>query len=278
MSKGGSCRSRITSNSVSSVRLPSPSVTVIAELVAHIERLHGREHAVAALGELVGGVIGQLVAARLRFQQQREGGIAADIDPLDRVHLDGDIQGHGDFRDASGIMFRRKPVVNKFLRRCCRDPRARSGIPPWHLFELTIAAKLYAIFALLATVTVAIALVAVASAAAPCGADRRIPLQFRRRTADRTGQCADLCGGDGIRGPLDPMRRIAAAARVIAARLIANNDRLGDAVTELQWEIRPEERATFEAFTAAHQGLPGIPPRTGAARHRNRSCRRARIE
>jgi hypothetical protein len=33
------------------------------------------------------------VAALLRFEQQSEGGIAADVDPLDRVHLAGDAQG-----------------------------------------------------------------------------------------------------------------------------------------------------------------------------------------
>ena len=32
--------------------------------------------------------------ARLGLQQQREGRIAADVDPLDRVHLHGDIQRH----------------------------------------------------------------------------------------------------------------------------------------------------------------------------------------
>ena len=39
-----------------------------------------------------------------------------------------------------------------------------------------------------------------------------------------------------------------AAARVIATRLIANNDRLGDSVTELQWEVGSEERAAFDSF------------------------------
>jgi len=34
------------------------------------------------------------VGAGLRFQQQRERRIAADIDPLDRVHLYGDVQAH----------------------------------------------------------------------------------------------------------------------------------------------------------------------------------------
>ena len=34
------------------------------------------------------------MAARLRFQQQRERRVAADIDPLDRIHLHGDVQAH----------------------------------------------------------------------------------------------------------------------------------------------------------------------------------------
>ena len=68
---------------------------VVADLVAHLERLHGGEHLVAGMRQPVGRVIGQRVPARLRFQQQREGGIAADVDPLDRVHLDGDFQACG---------------------------------------------------------------------------------------------------------------------------------------------------------------------------------------
>jgi hypothetical protein len=34
------------------------------------------------------------VTALLRFEQQREGRIAADVDPVDRVHLNGDVQTH----------------------------------------------------------------------------------------------------------------------------------------------------------------------------------------
>jgi hypothetical protein len=34
------------------------------------------------------------MAAFLRFQEQRKGRIAADVDALDRVHLDGDIEFH----------------------------------------------------------------------------------------------------------------------------------------------------------------------------------------
>jgi hypothetical protein len=37
----------------------------------------------------------RLAPAPLRFEQEREGGIAPDIDALDRVHLEGDLEGHG---------------------------------------------------------------------------------------------------------------------------------------------------------------------------------------
>ena len=40
------------------------------------------------------------MAARLRFQQQREGRIALDVDPLDRIHLHRDIQRHAIARRA----------------------------------------------------------------------------------------------------------------------------------------------------------------------------------
>jgi methyl-accepting chemotaxis protein len=39
-----------------------------------------------------------------------------------------------------------------------------------------------------------------------------------------------------------------AAARPIATRLIAYNDRLGDAVTELQWDVSADDKAQLEAF------------------------------
>ena len=45
--------------------------------------------------EVGGRVIEHVVAAPLRLQQEREGGIAPNIDALDRVHLEGDLEGHG---------------------------------------------------------------------------------------------------------------------------------------------------------------------------------------
>jgi hypothetical protein len=67
---------------------------MIPGLVAQLDRLGICENAVAALREPVGRIIGQTMPAGLRFQHQGKSGIAADIDPLDRVHLDGNIEGH----------------------------------------------------------------------------------------------------------------------------------------------------------------------------------------
>ena len=43
-----------------------------------------------AEGQIARQVVPEHVPARLRFQRQGEGGIAVDIDRLDRVHLDRD--------------------------------------------------------------------------------------------------------------------------------------------------------------------------------------------
>ena len=67
---------------------------MVAGDVAHRERPHRGGHLAVAQRQPVGRVIGQRMAAALRFQQQRERRIAADVDPLDRVHLHGDVQAH----------------------------------------------------------------------------------------------------------------------------------------------------------------------------------------
>ena len=64
-------------------------------LIADLERLHRSGDFAVAQRQPVGRVIGQRVAAPLRLEQERERRIAADVDPLDRVHLYGDVQGHG---------------------------------------------------------------------------------------------------------------------------------------------------------------------------------------
>jgi hypothetical protein len=65
---------------------------MIAGLVAHAERLNAGEDFAFGQRELVGRIISERVAAALGFQQQRKRGIARDLDPLDRIHLDGDFQ------------------------------------------------------------------------------------------------------------------------------------------------------------------------------------------
>ena len=68
---------------------------MVAGDVAHHQRPHRGRHFAVAQAEPIGGVIGQRMGAFLRFQQQCEGRIAADIDPLDRIHLHGNVQAHG---------------------------------------------------------------------------------------------------------------------------------------------------------------------------------------
>ncbi|MET0277173.1 MAG: hypothetical protein ABW198_02475 [Pseudorhodoplanes sp.] len=113
-------------------------------------------------------------------------------------------------------------------------------------FRLSIAAKLYAIFALLATVTVAIAVMAVMSARSHSALTAEFRTSFDiARQLERVNALVYATVSESralIHAP-DP-----AAARPIATRLIANNDRLGDAVTELQWGVKPQEQVSFEAF------------------------------
>ena len=61
---------------------------------AHVQRAHMRRHLAVAEGQIARPVIEQAMAALLRFQRQGKGGIAADVDLLDRVHLDRDGQCH----------------------------------------------------------------------------------------------------------------------------------------------------------------------------------------
>ena len=51
---------------------------------------------------LLGCEVEEPVPPLLRFQQKSEGRIAADIDPLDRVHLHGDIEGHDNPTELAG--------------------------------------------------------------------------------------------------------------------------------------------------------------------------------
>ena len=68
---------------------------MVAGLVLDGEAVAERDELAVAEREIVRRVIEHVVAAPLRFEQEGEGGIAPDIDALDRVHLEGDFEGHG---------------------------------------------------------------------------------------------------------------------------------------------------------------------------------------
>ena len=113
--------------------------------------------------------------------------------------------------------------------------------------RLTIAAKLYAIFALLATVTLAIAVVAVLNARRHSALTDEFRATFdgaRQLERINTLIHAVVMESRGLATAPD-----ASARRAAATRLIGFNDRLGDAVTELQWDVKPEEKDAFEAFS-----------------------------
>jgi methyl-accepting chemotaxis protein len=113
--------------------------------------------------------------------------------------------------------------------------------------HFSIATKLYAVFALLATVTVALAIVAVLNA---------------RRHAALTGEFESAFAGalnvERVKALFDAiemdsrgmtMSPDAAGAKAFAVGLIRSNDRIGDVVTEWQWVVRPDEAAQFQAFS-----------------------------
>src|ERR1700681_1063183 len=123
---------------------------MVAFVVAHCERPHGGKNLVAAQRQAVRRVVRKLVIAPLCFQQQCKRGVAADIDPLDRIHLYGDFLAH---RFSTDTTWERKRDINNL------PPSSRLNPNCWRrrdvrLPTLSIAAKLYLIFALLATVTV----------------------------------------------------------------------------------------------------------------------------
>lgn len=112
--------------------------------------------------------------------------------------------------------------------------------------RLTIAAKLYAIFAVLATVTLVLAVAAVVNARRHSALTDEFRASFDgARQIERANALiyAVVMESRGLAHAPN-----ASEARRIAARLIADNDRLGDALIELQWDVKPEDKDKFEAF------------------------------
>ena len=65
----------------------------VAGGIAHAEVVPGRGERALSVGEAPRGVVEEVVAAALGFQQQRNGGVAADVDAGDGVQLGGDFLG-----------------------------------------------------------------------------------------------------------------------------------------------------------------------------------------
>ena len=116
-----------------------------------------------------------------------------------------------------------------------------------NLPKFSIATKLYAIFALLATVTVALALIAVLNAR------RHAELNHDYESAFRGAQFVERINGIIYAMRLEArgifMSADDTSAKRYAASLIQYNDRLGDVLTEWGWVLRPSEQAQFDALS-----------------------------
>ncbi len=64
---------------------------MVALIIAYRQWAHHREHLAIDERHPIGRVVENFMSPHLGFQEQRKGRIATDIDPLDRVHLNGDI-------------------------------------------------------------------------------------------------------------------------------------------------------------------------------------------
>jgi hypothetical protein len=65
-----------------------------ARLAPHLDRPAARRHPPVVERQPVGGVVEEPVPAGLRLLHDPEGRVGGDVDPLDRIHLDGDLQAH----------------------------------------------------------------------------------------------------------------------------------------------------------------------------------------
>jgi methyl-accepting chemotaxis protein len=110
--------------------------------------------------------------------------------------------------------------------------------------KLSIAAKLYAIFALLATATVALAVVAVVNAR------RHSALTEDYEAAFKGAQFVERLNGLIYAARMESrgifMSKDVATAKTFAADVIKYNDQIGDIVTEWRWVVRPGDAQQFE--------------------------------
>ena len=67
---------------------------MIALLATHAQRPRMGQHPLVVQRHILGQIVIERMAACLRFQRQYERRIRVDIDRFDRIHLDGDDEGH----------------------------------------------------------------------------------------------------------------------------------------------------------------------------------------
>src|SRR5262245_12950052 len=118
-----------------------------------------------------------------------------------------------------------------------------------NLPKFSIATKLYAIFALLATATVILALIGAVNAQREAALMQEFEAAFQgAQSAERINGLIYAAGMEarGVATATDP-----AAAKSFAASLIRNNDRIGDVVTEWQWSLPASENAQFGLLAAS---------------------------
>ena len=112
--------------------------------------------------------------------------------------------------------------------------------------HFSIATKLYAIFALLATVTIALAAVAVINSRQHAALTREFESAFTGAlNVERVKALLDAIEMES-RGIY--MAADIAGAKPFATAVIKSNDRIGDVVTEWQWRVRPDDEAQFDAL------------------------------
>ena len=90
---------------------------MLAVLILDLQALAARQKLVAMQREIGRRVIENVVPALLRFEQNRESAVAANVDPVDRVHLAGNAKGHGAFNSNSADL--RQNERRTLTRRTC---------------------------------------------------------------------------------------------------------------------------------------------------------------
>ena len=128
--------------------------------------------------------------------------------------------------------------------------------------RLSIATKLYAIFALLAVVTVALAAVAVVNAR-----HHNILTQEFEAAAQGAKHVERLNGL--VYAVTMESRGIYMSPNIEAAAPFVNglrrqNERIGDVMTEWQWVVLPADKAQFEAFAERIKQFQGVSQRAAS--------------